>query len=108
MSSVTLVGMKRLLVAMTLAGVVLLGVAMFLGIGRVDVTLMGRETSCGTGFSPGWSDDMLTGTVCEALMQDRHLSMLLAGLAGAALLLAAVVARKVSSSPLVRPGDSSG
>ncbi len=94
--SVAAVGMKRMTVALMVAGLVLLGVCTALGFGRVDVTLMGRQTSCGTGFAPGWSDDMLTGTVCEGLMQERHLSMLLAGLAGVALLLAAAAARRIN------------
>ena len=89
-------------VALTVAGVVLMAVFTFLGFSRVNVTLpMGRETSCGTGFSSGWAEDMLTGTVCEGLMGDRHRLMTYVGLPGVVLLLlaGAGAARTASRRP---------
>lgn len=63
-------------------GAALFALFSVLGFGRVSTA----QGPCGTGLSSGWSEDILTGTACEAAANERNHAMWLTGAPGFLLL----------------------
>jgi hypothetical protein len=74
-------------------GAALFVVFLVLGFGSVSTA----QGPCGTGLWSGWSEDMLTGTACEAAANERNHAMRLTGVPGLLLLGVAGVGTAVRS-----------